>query len=170
MNTLNLNHFLLLTNLTFFGKISIQTKFSGDKLIVRKQSEPNISYEGRITALKETDLIVVEFHNDFVKTFDHTRYLIEFTCSRSYCIRQHFAIDMALELYGMDILLPKEISLRDKPILDSVKYDDLTNIHWFNDNLNEQQQQAVAKVIRGDLLNPYLIFGPPGKYFLNLSI
>ncbi|XP_055300785.1 probable RNA helicase armi [Sitodiplosis mosellana] len=138
----------------------------GDKLTVRKQSKPNISYEGVIIDIKEVDLIVVKFDDDFVKTFDHSAYSIEFSFSRSYAIRQHFAIDLALELFGLDILMPNEISLRGAPLLgendEMVQQTHGKKLSWFNEHLNKQQKQAVQQIIRSDLLNPYLIFGPPG--------
>ena len=129
-------------------------------MTVRKNSEPANSYEGVIVDVKEVDLIVVKFSDRFVETFDHTEYSIKFSFSRSYMIRQHFAIDLAVELFGMAILTPNEISLRDKPLVDD---NSMKNLAWFNERLNKQQKEAVQQIIKGDLLNPYLIFGPPGK-------
>ncbi|XP_055304449.1 probable RNA helicase armi isoform X2 [Sitodiplosis mosellana] len=142
----------------------------GDKLTVRKHSELGVSYEGFIIDVKDVDIIVIKFNDDFVATFDHSAYSIEFAFSRSYFLRQHFAIDLAVELYGMDILMPKEISLRGVPLLDMRMKGNNGMIQrrngkqqpWFNDNLNKQQKQAVTQIMRSDLLNPYLIFGPPG--------
>ena len=35
---------------------------------------------------------------------------------------------------------------------------------WYNKDLNEQQKQAVVRVVAGDFAPaPYVIFGPPGK-------
>lgn len=152
-------------------------KITGDQLKVRKHSEANIVYEGFIIDVKETDLIVVKFNDDFVETFDHSPYSIEFSFSRSYFIRQHFAIDLSWEFYGTNILMPNEISLRGVPVLDMCMEGNIEMIQrttgkmqpWFNDNLNEQQKNAVMQIIRGDLLNPYLIFGPPGKCFFQLN-
>lgn len=140
---------------------------------VRKHSEANIVYEGFIIDVKETDLIVVKFNDDFVETFDHSPYSIEFTFSRSYFVRQHFAIDLAWELFGTNILMPNEVSLRGVPLMDMRMKRSIEMIQrksgvlqpWFNDKLNEQQKHAVMQIIRGELLNPYLIFGPPGKCF-----
>lgn len=129
-------------------------------MTARKNSEPDISYEGVIIDVKEVDLIVVKFGDSFIGTFDHTAYSVEFSFSRSYMIRQHFAIDLSVELFGMAILTPNEISLRDKPLVDAKS---MRNLAWFNGRLNMQQTEAVQQIIRGDLLNPYLIFGPPGK-------
>lgn len=130
-------------------------------MTVRKHSEPDNTYDGVIIDIKEVDLIVVKFGDSFVEAFDHTAYWVEFSFSRSYMIRQHFAIDLAVDLFGMAILTPNEISLRDKPLVDA---NSITNLSWFNGLLNKEQTQAVQQIIKGDLLNPYLIFGPPGKY------
>lgn len=141
---------------------------------VRKHSEANIVYEGLIIDVKETDIIVVKFGDDFVETFDYSPYSIEFSSTRSYFIRQHFAIDLSWELFKTDILIPNDISLRGVPLLDMRMKRKKHMIQrqsgmlqpWFNDKLNEQQKHAVMQIIRGDLLNPYLIFGPPGKCLL----
>lgn len=130
-------------------------------MIVRKLTAPNVDYEGVIIDTNEINLIVVKFGDDFVETFDHTRYSVEFICSRSYFIRQHFAIDLAFELYGTNILLPTDISLRGEPL---VKKCQKGQIVWINDKLNLCQKQAIKQIIGGDFLNPYLIFGPPGMF------
>lgn len=132
-------------------------------MIVRKRSALNVRYEGVIIDLKESkmELIAVKFGDDFVATFDFTPYHVEFVRSRTYFIEQHFAVDMVLEIFGAEILLPTEISLRGKPLL---REDEVKGIRWVNRNLNSHQKQAVTQIIRGDLLNPYVIFGPPGKY------
>lgn len=140
-------------------------------MIVRKHSAPNVAYEGVIIEKKVVDTIVVKFDDNFVNTFKHSAYYAQFDFSRSYMVRQHYAIDLALELFGLGIIMPTEISLRGIPTLD-LRMSSYGNMilrksgkcyNWFNNNLNEHQKQAVMEILRCDLQNPYLIFGPPGK-------
>lgn len=139
-------------------------------MIVRKHSAPNVVYEGFIIEKKVVDRIVVKFGDNFVETFEHSAYYAEFDFSRSYMVRQHYAIDLALELFGLGIIMPTEISLRGIPTLD-LRMTSKGNMiqrktgkcyNFFNNNLNEQQKEAVIHILRCDLQNPYLIFGPPG--------
>lgn len=140
-------------------------------MIARKHNAPNVAYEGIIIEKKEVDLIVVKFGDNFVNTFGHTAYYVQFDFSRSYMVRQHYAIDLALELFGLGIIMPTEISLRGIPTLDLRMASSGNMIlrrkgkcyNWFNNNLNDCQKQAVMQIIRCDLQNPYLIFGPPGE-------
>jgi len=37
-----------------------------------------------------------------------------------------------------------------------------SDIEWINANMNEQQQQAVKKILTKTHPAPYIIFGPPG--------
>lgn len=113
----------------------------------------------------------MKFGNDFVEKFDNKAYWVDFDFSRASYIRQHFAIDMAVNMFGMSILVPEEISMREKPILD-VYLNKKTNLQlgkggrvlkWFNESLNSNQRKTVANALRGDILNPYVIYGPPGK-------
>lgn len=133
----------------------------------------NVSYEGAIIDIKDDDLIVVKFKYDFVKQFDHTAYSVEFMYSRVPFVRMHFAIDMAIEVFGIDFLMPKHLSMRANPNLDIILDENLelvqnfVKIKWFNKNLNAQQRQAVVNILRGDFLNPYVIYGPPGNFFLH---
>lgn len=108
--------------------------------------------------MKDDDLIVVQFGDDFVNTFNHFEYFVDFSVSRSTVTRQHFAIDLALELFGIEFLMPNDVIFREK--------DFISMNGWFNGNLNNHQKQAVKQVLRCDLLNPYIIFGPPGEHFL----
>lgn len=83
----------------------------------------------------------------------------------------HFAIDLAIDIFGIDYLIPMEALEREKPIIDVHlnKYEQLELLpdkkvlKWFNKSLNDHQKQTVANVMRGDFLNPYLIYGPPGN-------
>ncbi|XP_031617415.1 probable RNA helicase armi [Contarinia nasturtii] len=127
----------------------------GDKVIARAHSTLT-KYEGIIIKMKDDDLLIIQFGDDFVNTFNHLDYFVDFSVSRSTIIRQHFAIDLAVELFGIEFLMPNGVSLREK---------NRTNVHmnrWFNGNLNYHQQKAVKQVLRGNLLNPYIIVGPPG--------
>lgn len=127
-------------------------------MIARKDSSTyRVKYEGTIIKMKDDDLIVVQFGDDFVKTFNHFEYNVDFSVSRSTVTRQHFAIDLAIELFGNEFLMPIDVILRKK---------DLISLNgWFNDNLNIHQKQAVKQVLRCNFSNPYIIFGPPGKHF-----
>ncbi|XP_031636601.1 probable RNA helicase armi isoform X2 [Contarinia nasturtii] len=149
----------------------------GDKLTARKHSDLKIAYEGVIIELKKDDLLLVQFNDDFVQTFDFGDYYVQFFFSRLTYVRQHFAIDLAVELFGIDYLMPKEINLRGNPLINKrmLKEDkqqgsakqrkrirETTEHYWFNQNLNSDQKIAVLRVLRGDLLLPYIIVGPPG--------
>lgn len=145
--------------------------FLGDKVFARKHSQPNTVYEGVIDALKAVDLIVIQFNEDFVITFDATAYFVEFSFVRSNLMRQHLAIDLAEKIFGMQFLMPKEISLRGKPLINMRLQKNMMvtcgkggTHQWFNTNLNKKQKEAVKKILRGDMFNPYLIFGPPGMH------
>lgn len=142
----------------------------GDKVIARKYSALNVVYEGNVLSFKGKDLICVQFRDDFVKSFDNCAYRVEFDFSRAPWIRQHFAIDMAMNLFGLDILDPKEIVPRKEPRFDvrlssegCLKLKNGQVLEWFNDSLNQYQRQAVANALRGAMLNPYVIYGPPGN-------
>lgn len=156
----------------------IRVLFSDDKLQVRKNSSPNIVYEGVIIALKEKDLILVQFRDDFVKTFDYSDYSVKFLTNRQTFIREHFALDLAIDIYGLDFLLPKEKSVREKPLSEVELNGDMEMkcektgklVEWINPKLNEYQKQTVSNALRADFLNPFLIFGPPGNFFSFLLI
>lgn len=96
--------------------------------------------------------------------------MIDFDFTRSLWIRMHFAIDLALGIFGTDYLMPKEFIRRNTPIvevhLNQHHQLEMANgqvLNWFIDHLNWYQKEAVANVLMGDLLFPYLIYGPPGK-------
>lgn len=131
-----------------------------------------IAYEGKIIEIKDKgDLILVEFKNDFIKTFDNGDYSVEFKFSRSVYVRQHYALGLAIELFGLELLTPKNTTFRGRSLLDSrfstdgniIRRKCGNAIPWFNSQLNEQQKKAVYRVLKGDVLMPYLINGPPGK-------
>lgn len=140
-------------------------------MIARKHSALEVAYEGDLIAFKDKDLICIQFKNDFVEQFNNTAYVVEFRFSRALFVRLHYAIDMAVKTFGMGILNPKKIEFREKPLLavclNKGKELKLTEngktLKWFNQKLNENQKEAIANILRGDMLNPYLIYGPPGK-------
>lgn len=118
-------------------------------------------------------MVCVKFKEDFVLTFDNKAYMIEFDFTRASWIRLHYAIDLAFEIFGIDYLIPKEIIRRKMPLADvnlngaqQLALNDGRIVNWFNASLNLHQKQAVVNVLRGELLNPYLIYGPPGNEIL----
>lgn len=132
----------------------------------------NVSYEGSIIQIKDSDLIVVKFNADFVKQFDHTAYSVDFMYSRVTFVRMHFAIDLAIHAFGIEFLMPKKLSIREKPFFNITLDKNLdmidekkSKLGWFNQNLDIHQRQAVVNILRGDYLNPYIIHGPPGSFF-----
>lgn len=141
-------------------------------MIARKRSALDVVYEGELIAIKDKDLVCIKFKDDFVEKFDNKAYVVEFDFSRASYIRLHFAIDMAISLFEMRILNPKEIIVREKPLLEvrlnSKKNLKLTKtgkkLKWFNKSLNDNQRTTVANALRGDMLNPYVIYGPPGEF------
>lgn len=145
--------------------------YLGDKVFAREHTALNVVYEGEVIELKEKDLILVKFKNDFVEKFNNMAYVVEFDFARASFVRMHFAIDMAIKIFGMSILNPKKITFREKPLLDIRlnKKKELRSIkngkplNWFNNKLNDNQKETVACILRGDMLNPYVIYGPPGK-------
>lgn len=123
--------------------------------------------------IKDGDLVCVKFKKDFVLTFDNKAYMIEFDFTRASWIRLHYAIDLAFEIFGIDYLIPKEIIRRKMPLADvnlnraqQLALTDGRIVNWFNASLNLHQKRAVVNVLRGELLNPYLIYGPPGNEIL----
>lgn len=133
--------------------------------------EPKIPYEGAIVEIKDSDLIVIRFNSDFVEQFDHTAYMVEFLHSRTSFSRMHISIDMAIDIFGIDFLMPKSALIREKPILDvaldrnqNLIYNKQQQLKWFNKRLDYYQRQAVTNVLRADYLNPYIIHGPPGNF------
>lgn len=120
---------------------------------------------------KNEDLAVVKFKNDFVETFDSTAYLVEFRFSRLPFIRRHLAVELADKMFGDELLSPTKITMRNTPKMnirlkknkDLVFRKNGASVKWFNTDLNEHQKYAVQQVLRSDMLNPYVIFGPPGK-------
>lgn len=143
----------------------------GDKVFARKRTALDIVYEGELTAFKDKDLVCVQFKEDFVKSFNNMAYVVEFDFSRASYIRLHFAIDMAVSIFGMGILNPTEYVAREKPLLDVHLNEKKNlklipkrqNLKWFNESLNDHQRETVANALRGDMLNPFIIYGPPGK-------
>lgn len=84
----------------------------------------------------------------------------------------HFALDLALEIYGIEFMLPKKFLKRDTTLVDvhlsgdgRLKSANGIELNWFNSNLNFPQKKAVTNILRADFLNPYLIYGPPGNTF-----
>lgn len=149
----------------------------GDKVIARKLKQSQICYEGSIIDTA-SDLIMIKFDQDFVKSFDYKSYSVEFTFSRSRFIRMHHAVDLAFSMYGIDFLMPKKAAMREKCLLNVTLNRDqhlvraLGNaekrLKWFNRKLNAEQRQAVVNVLRGEYLNPYIIYGPPGKFSVEI--
>lgn len=143
----------------------------GDKVIARQHSALDVVYEGELIAIKDKNLICIQFKDDFVGKFDNKAYRVEFDFSRALYIRLHFAIDMAINLFGMRILNPKEVIVREKPLLDvhlskkqNLKLvENGKRLKWYNKSLNDNQKVTVANTLRGDMLNPTVIHGPPGK-------
>lgn len=141
----------------------------GDKVLARKHSAVNVVYEGVLMALKDDNLVTIQFKDDFVGAFDNKAYVVDFDFSRAQYIRTHYAIDKAINMFKMSILNPIEIARREKPILDVhvTTKGKLKNgkkqLKWFNPLLNDTQKETVANILRGDILNPYVIYGPPGK-------
>lgn len=151
---------------TFYFQISLP----GDKVIAREHSALDVVYEGEVISLKGKNLICVHFKDDFVKSFNNRAYVVDFDFPRVQWIRLHFAIDMAINTLGLDILNPKEILLREQPLLNVrlsskgflTSVEDNGVLKWFDKSLNTEQKETVAHVLRGDLLTPYIIYGPPG--------
>lgn len=151
-----------------------------DLIIARKHSEPQIEYVGEIIEIKTNVLILVRFKENFVATFDHTDYMIKFDFLRPSWIRQHYGIDLAYKIFGIEILLPKVLTKREKPLFDvhldendQLKLKDRPSVGWFNQTLNENQKEAIVNIMRGEYVNPYLIYGPPGKkqfHFINMRL
>lgn len=82
----------------------------------------------------------------------------------------HYALDLAMDIYGIDYLIPNKIMKRDSIFCDvhlsgdgRLKKANGKTINWFMNDLNFYQKQTVVNVLRADLLNPYLIYGPPGE-------
>lgn len=162
-------------------------KISDDKVVARKCSALRVSYEGVIIELKRDDLILIQFGDNFVNDFDHSDYCVEFFFQRLTFVRQHVAIDSAVEMFGTDYLMPKEVKFREKVLLNIVPLDQKKrrrereqiqpansqrqtkqNVQHklYNENLNYEQKNAVIRILRGDLLLPYIIVGPPGIILL----
>lgn len=167
---------LILFEFDYFS-LDFVPEIAGDKLIARKRSQVDVPFEGVIIDIKHDDLIVVQFDNEFVKQFNHTGYMVEFICSRINFIRMHYAIDLALETFGIDFLMPTVLSPRQTPNMDvhldknnNMVLKKRTKLKWFNDKLNVYQRQAVANVLRADFLNPYIIHGPPGTFILSKKL
>lgn len=143
-----------------------------DKVIARKHSALDVVYKGEVILLKEKDLLCVQFKDDFVENFDNKAYVVEFDFSRNFYVRMHCAIDMATNIFGMSILKPEKIIVRKKPQIDVRLSKEPSNfkltkngkpLEWYNEELNDNQRETVANILRGDILNPYIIHGPPGK-------
>lgn len=125
--------------------------------------------------MKNDDWVVLEFKDDFVNQFKNTKYRVEFKFSRTTYLREHIALDVALEMYGIDMLIPQKVTTREHPLLDVGLNDsgDLikrdaesgkdVRLKWFNGNLNDDQKRTVCRNLRGEFSLPYLINGPPGK-------
>lgn len=141
----------------------------GDKLIARKHSRPLVAYEGVIIEMKDDDLIVVEFKDDFIATFDNTTYYVEFQIPRAVFIRLHYALDVSIKRFGLNILTPIATSIRKSPMFDVMLNRNMElvkngkELPWFNARLNDQQKKAVHRVLYGEFEMPYIINGPPGK-------
>lgn len=140
--------------------------------MARQHAALNVEYNGKILSLKEKDLICVQFEDDFVEKFDNKAYLVEFDFSRQFYVRLHYAIDMAIKIFGMSILNPEKIVWRKEPLLavrlskksSNIKLTkSVKSLKWYNEELNDTQKETVAHILRGDMLNPYIIHGPPGK-------
>lgn len=136
----------------------------------------SVAYEGDVIDIKNDNLICVQFKDDFVETFDHTAYMIDVDFTRGTWIRMHYAIDLAFDIFGIDYLNPTHFVRREKSWLEidlnreeKLTLSDGEILDWFNPNLNTHQKKAVANVLKGEFLNPYLIHGPPGIDIYSLS-
>lgn len=142
-------------------------------MIARQHAALDVAYNGKILLLKEKDLICVQFEDDFVEKFENKAYVVEFDFSRQCYVRLHYAIDMATRIFGMSVLDPEKNIVREKPLL-AVRFSKKSSnikvvkngklLEWYNEELNDNQRETVAHILRGDLLNPYIIHGPPGKF------
>lgn len=97
---------------------------------------------------------------------------MEFSFSRTTFIRQHRAIDDASEIFDEKMLFPQQIpdanELQLNVRLNGYKelFHDGKWVPWFNGKLNLHQKITVLEILRGQYKSlPYIIKGPPGKYY-----
>lgn len=103
--------------------------------------------------------------NDFIAG---AQYSAEFIYSRAIFRRMHAAIDYEMK-FSEEFLFPtKLIEASDLQIKAKVSYGqlliDAKAVPWFTTDLNDEQKQSVAAVLRGECRPmPHIIFGPPVK-------
>lgn len=124
----------------------------------------------------ERDGVCVSFGKGFEELFDiehgSEKYDVEFTFSRTTFVRQHRAIDEALEIFDEKMLFPQQGNEANQPQLNVTLNRNNELLHdskivpWFNKQLNKYQKIAVTNVLRGEFKSlPYIVKGPPGKFY-----
>ena len=109
----------------------------------------------------ENGLLFVDFDKRLYPHCDGSeRFIINFTYSRLPYRRSHLAISEAFKLKRNVIFPPSNFRLAYGDV--DEKDDEKVIITFFNKNLNQQQQEAVTRILNSKHQLPYVIFGPPG--------
>lgn len=140
----------------------------GDRVFAKKVNAPSICYIGKIKAV-ENNLFKIKFRRDFAETFNSETYIIEFRYHRTVYIKQHEAIDNAIDMFNKEFLFPSRSLIPRIPQLDVKLFGDRLVLDgkllpWCNTQLNFEQKEAVKEALRAECRPmPFMIQGPPGN-------
>lgn len=115
------------------------------------------------------DRVLLKFCENFHTKHNSEDYKVVFEFSRVPFRKQHHAIELAKQNFGVDLLFPNKVICKEKQLDILLNTDDgklyLAGDHvpWFNESLNTVQKEAIANILHGVARPmPYVIFGPPG--------
>jgi hypothetical protein len=121
-------------------------------------------FKGRVVQIQLLE-IVMEFHKSFSEKYSPAVDLVDvhftfsrmaFRCMQEACVRAESSMKETM-------LLPTEQKKEEIAADASTKARSVGALSWANRDLNEEQREAVHKIVAGELRPlPYIIFGPPG--------
>lgn len=137
-------------------------------------TENQFLFEGHIHKVLG-DRILLKFAPSFHDEYNGTDYKAQFFFSRKIYRKQHFAVREVSRNLEV-VLFP--VQIKTKPPQLDLQFEDgeyfyidqmskeKRQIEWFNKLLNPVQKEAIRNILIGEARPmPYIIFGPPGKFY-----
>lgn len=129
------------------------------------------TYKGKIEKIEQNS-ILVNFPRKFLER-QGNKFMIDFNFSRKIYRQFHHALDTITSSGGLgyEFLFPENENFLKHPNIPVYLENETLvtvneNFEWFDKKLNNYQKEAVVNALRGECRpRPFIIFGPPGKFF-----